>query len=76
MKNFSQQLDLLSSGQHETQTERSAMLSLTNSTSDSSSWFSGLHQMVNANDDADFLKVLNPPTLLSASSSGKNLPVW
>ncbi|EXU74123.1 hypothetical protein [Erwinia mallotivora] len=56
VKNFSQQLDLLSSGQHETQTERSAMLSLTNSTSDSSSWFSGLHQMVNENDDADFFK--------------------
>ncbi|MEC5319265.1 hypothetical protein VSX61_09975 [Brenneria populi subsp. brevivirga] len=56
VNNFSEQLDLLDSGQHVTQTERNDMLSLTNSTTDSSSWFSGLRQSVNMNNDTDFFK--------------------
>lgn len=46
----------LNAGQHETQNERRDMLSLTNSTTDSSVWFSGLRQRSGAGNETDFFK--------------------
>lgn len=58
VEKYQQQLNLLESGQHATQIERQAMLDLTNSTTDSSAWFSGLRQSVNASADTGFFKDL------------------
>ena len=55
-KSLSEQLLQLNAGQHETQNERRDMLSLTNSTTDSSAWFSGLRQGIGTRNDADFFK--------------------
>lgn len=55
---LSGQLDLLNAGQHITQTERNDMLSLTSSTTDSSTWFSELRQIVSLNNDTDFFKTI------------------
>ncbi|WP_312142298.1 hypothetical protein [Pantoea septica] len=52
---YQHQLELLSSGQHDTQKERDAMLTLTSSDS-TTGWLSGLTQMVSKSKDDDFFK--------------------
>ena len=53
---FEQQLELLSAGTHDTQNQRAQMLSVTESSDDSSAWLSALAQTINKNDDSDFFK--------------------
>lgn len=53
---YKQQVDLLDIGQQNSQIERNKMLSLPNSTSDSSSWLSGLHRIIDSNADDAFSK--------------------
>lgn len=55
-KSLSEQLMQLNAGQHETQNERRDMLSLTNSITDSSVWFTGLRQRSGAGNETDFFK--------------------
>ncbi len=55
---YQQQLDLLGSGQHDTQKERDAMLTLT-STDSTAGWLSGLTQMVSKSNDSDFFKSIS-----------------
>lgn len=55
---YQHQLDLLGSGQHDTQKERDAMLTLTSSDS-TIGWLSGLTQIVSKSNDSDFFKSIS-----------------
>lgn len=53
---FEQQLDSISHGEHATQKERDAMLSITDTTASSAGWLSAFTQLVHNSGDNDFFK--------------------
>lgn len=56
---YQQQLDLLGTGQHKTQQERDAMMTLTARSDNTTEWLSGLTQMVSKSNDSDFFKSIS-----------------